>query len=73
MQTFLKEKGVDSMIYYPVPIHYHAPYKHLANGPGSLPLTEQVSLECLSLPIHAHLSSEAAEYVASQILEFVNK
>lgn len=63
VQAALKEKEVDSMIYYPVPIHFHTPYKHLANGPGSLPITEQVSNECLSLPIHPHLSDAQVDWV----------
>lgn len=70
LQAFLKEREVDSMIYYPVPIHFHAPYRHLADGPGSLPITEQVSNECLSLPIHQHLSKEHVAFVAESIRAF---
>jgi dTDP-4-amino-4,6-dideoxygalactose transaminase len=70
LQAFLKEREVDSMIYYPVPIHYHAPYKHLAGGEGSLPLTERVSLQCLSLPIHQHLSEDQVAHAARSIREF---
>ena len=58
------------MIYYPVPIHFHSPYKHLANGPGSLPVTERVSNECLSLPTHQHLREEQVDWVAQCIREF---
>lgn len=70
LQAFLKEREVDSMIYYPVPIHFHSPYKHLANGPGSLPVTERVSNECLSLPTHQHLREEQVDWVAQCIREF---
>lgn len=69
LQEFLKENGVDSMIYYPVPIHYHQPYKHLAER-GSLPITEQTSLEVLSLPVHQYLTNEEVDYVAALICEF---
>lgn len=72
LQEFLKQREVASMIYYPVPIHFHQPYAHLANGQGSLPLTEQVSEECLSLPIHPHLTKDQVAYAANCIKEFAS-
>lgn len=73
LQAHLRSIEVDSMIYYPVPLHFHEPYRHLANGPGSLPTTEQVSNECLSLPIHQHLSDEQVRFAAEGIREFCLK
>lgn len=70
LQAHLKANEVDSMIYYPVPIHYHAPYRHLANGPGSLPITEEVSNDVLNLPIHPHLSDDQVRHAAQQIAGF---
>lgn len=70
LQAYLKEREVDSMIYYPVPIHFHSPYKHLANGEGSLPITERVSRQVLSLPIHPHLTSDQVAFVSQTIKEF---
>lgn len=71
LQAFLKERGVDSMIYYPVPLHYHRPYAHLANGEGSLPHTELVAKQILNLPMHQHLSDDQVRYVGEQVAEFV--
>ncbi|MBI5707564.1 MAG: DegT/DnrJ/EryC1/StrS family aminotransferase [Armatimonadetes bacterium] len=70
LQAFLKEQGVDSMIYYPVPLHFHEPYRHLASGEGSLPVTEQLCREILSLPIHQHLSEEQVLWAAQKVKEF---
>jgi len=70
LQAFLKQRGIDSMIYYPVPIHFHAPYAEFGNGPGSLPQTEKTAKEILNLPIHQHLSPDQAAYVANSIAEF---
>jgi dTDP-4-amino-4,6-dideoxygalactose transaminase len=67
LQAALKEQGVDSMIYYPVPIHFHAPYRAFGNGEGSLPVTERGSKECLSLPIHQHLSNDQVAHAARSI------
>jgi dTDP-4-amino-4,6-dideoxygalactose transaminase len=70
LQAFLKEREVDSMIYYPVPLHFHEPYRHLAGGKGSLPETERAANEVLSLPIHPHLSSDQVRHAANCIREF---
>jgi len=70
LQNFLKERGIGSMIYYPVPIHYHEPYSHLGFGKGDLPVTERVCKTCLSIPIHQNLSDEQVRHVAQSILEF---
>jgi len=70
LQAYLKEKGIDTMIYYPVPIHFHEPYKHFGDGPGSLPLTEQVAEQILNLPIHQHLTCEQVQFVAEAIASF---
>lgn len=69
LQAFLKEREVDSMIYYPVPIHFHKPYQHLAER-GSLPVTEAISNEVLSLPVHQYLSNNEVDFVADSIREF---
>ncbi|MCE9558672.1 MAG: DegT/DnrJ/EryC1/StrS family aminotransferase [Armatimonadetes bacterium] len=70
LQAFLKEREVDSMIYYPVPLHFHEPYKYLGFTEGDLPQTEEVSRQCLSLPIHQHLGDEHVQFVTDSILEF---
>ena len=67
LMAHLKEAGVDSMIYYPVPLHYHAPYAPFGAGEGSLPETERVCREILCLPIHSHLSDAAARHVAESV------
>ena len=69
LQSFLKSKEVDSMIYYPVPIHFHTPYAHLARR-GGLPVTEVISNQVLSLPIHPHLAEEQVRFAAQSIQEF---
>jgi dTDP-4-amino-4,6-dideoxygalactose transaminase len=70
LMAHLKENGIDSMIYYPVPLHFHAPYERFGNGPGSLPETERACREIVNLPIHPHLKADQASHVATSILEF---
>ena len=70
LQAFLKSREIDSMIYYPVPIHFHEPYKRFGKGIGSLPITESSSLSVLSLPVHQHLTDDQARFVCDSILSF---
>ncbi|AIE85217.1 DegT/DnrJ/EryC1/StrS family aminotransferase [Fimbriimonas ginsengisoli] len=70
LMPFLRERQVDSMIYYPVPLHFHAPYARFGGGEGSLPETERISREVLNLPIHPHLTDEQVEHVARSVVDF---
>jgi dTDP-4-amino-4,6-dideoxygalactose transaminase len=70
LQAFLKQQGVDSMIYYPVPLHFHEPYARFGAGEGSLSETVRASREILNLPIHPHLSEEQVRFTAQSVREF---
>ncbi|MBX3096923.1 MAG: DegT/DnrJ/EryC1/StrS family aminotransferase [Fimbriimonadaceae bacterium] len=70
LMAHLKENGIDSAIYYPVPLHLHEPYAHYGSGAGSLPVTERVSEQCVSLPVGHHLTDEQAHHVVKTVLAF---
>ncbi|MGC6482569.1 MAG: DegT/DnrJ/EryC1/StrS family aminotransferase [Synechococcus sp.] len=59
----LQDQGVNTIIYYPIPIHRQPAYDHLGIGPGSLPITEQLCSEVLSLPIFPELSEPQQDRV----------
>ncbi len=52
----LQDRGISSMIYYPVPLHRQKVYLSLGYGPGSLPRTEQAATQVLSLPMFPELA-----------------
>jgi dTDP-4-amino-4,6-dideoxygalactose transaminase len=58
---------VSTIIYYPIPIHRQPAYAHLGYGPGSLPITERLCAEVLSLPIFPELSDEQQDTVIHQL------
>lgn len=60
-------KITSSMIYYPVPLHLQAAYKDLGLGTGSMPITEQVSLDVLSLPMYPELTEAQIKTVAEAV------
>jgi dTDP-4-amino-4,6-dideoxygalactose transaminase len=73
LQAYLKERGVFTGIHYPVPIHLQRSVENLGYRTGSLPVTEQITSEILSLPMYAEITDEQIHYVASTIQEFITK
>jgi dTDP-4-amino-4,6-dideoxygalactose transaminase len=69
LQHHLSAKGIQTQIHYPVPIHKQKAYSTLSAG-VSLPVTERVSREILSLPMHPWLRKNEVEYVAKAIRDF---
>jgi len=63
----LQEEGVITIIYYPIPIHRQPAYADLGYGPGSLPVTERLCVEVLSLPIFPELGDEQQERVITTL------
>ena len=69
LQAYLKEKGVGTLIHYPIPPHKQECYEEYAHL--SLPVTEKMALEELSIPIGPCISLEEAAEVVSGINGFV--
>jgi dTDP-4-amino-4,6-dideoxygalactose transaminase len=70
LRAFLKEQGIGTMVYYPVPIHLQEMYASMGLEEGSLPEAEQAAKEVLALPIYPELTDEQVEEVASTIGQF---
>lgn len=73
LKTFLQSQGIPSMIYYPVPLHLQQAYLRKGQGKGLYPVSEQLSEEVLSLPIHTEMKPEVQEYIIQQIHAFFNQ
>jgi dTDP-4-amino-4,6-dideoxygalactose transaminase len=73
LQAFLKKKGVDTLIHYPVPIHRQAAYEELGYRRGALPLTEQSAQRVLSLPLFPEISEREMDEVARGIESFLER
>jgi len=70
LQAWLADKGVETRINYPHPIHLMRGYTFLGYRPGSLPVTELLSREILSLPMYPSLPAADVERVIAAIREF---
>ena len=67
-QQYLKDNGIQTLIHYPIPPHKQECYKEW--GDISLPITEKIHEQELSLPISPVMSIEEAEYVVKVINRF---
>jgi dTDP-4-amino-4,6-dideoxygalactose transaminase len=69
LQTFLKDRGIGTLVHYPVPIHLQAAYdKRMAST--LLQQTERAAREVLSLPIYPELSDSDVQQVIESIRDF---
>ena len=71
LKQTLQEQGVSTIIYYPIPIHRQPAYADLGLQPGSLPVTEQLCTEVLSLPIFPELRAEQQQQVVDTLIQLL--
>ena len=57
LRLYLKGKGIDNRIYYPIPLHKQKVFSKIVDSTYNLPNTNLLSATCLSLPIHTELEN----------------
>ena len=70
LQKYLKENGVPSMVYYPIPIHQQKAYHGSSVSHRAFPISERLSDEVLSLPMHTELDEEQLRHIVETIRKF---
>jgi UDP-2-acetamido-2-deoxy-ribo-hexuluronate aminotransferase len=70
LKAHLHDRGIPTMIYYPVPLHFQQAYKRDGFGAGSFPVTEKLSGSVLSLPIHTEMETAQLAYICDSIKSF---
>jgi len=73
LRAHLKEKGVGTEIYYPLPMHLQNCYQDLGYRKGAFPLSERAAEEVMSLPIYPELSDAQLTYVVEMIADFFKR
>ncbi len=72
LQACLAEKGIPTMIYYPVPLYKQKAFAKFYNG-NELPVTEYLSDTVLSLPIHTEMSVEVQEVIVEGVFDCLRR
>jgi dTDP-4-amino-4,6-dideoxygalactose transaminase len=69
VRTALAEKGVQTAVHYPKPVHLQDAYQQLGYREGSLPHTERACARVLSMPLFPEMTDEQVEYAAQCLAE----
>jgi dTDP-4-amino-4,6-dideoxygalactose transaminase len=70
LQSFLREKGVETEVYYPIPLHLQDCFRDLGYRKGDFPNTEAAAGDSLALPIYPELTEAQQSYVVEKIRNF---
>ena len=70
LRAYLKEQGVGTEIYYPVPLHLQECFADLGHKEDDFPESEAAASETLALPVYAELADEQIAYVVSRVRQF---
>lgn len=62
-----KDAGVPTAIYYPIPLSHQEGYKHFPTGPDGVPVSEKLSGQVLSLPMHPYLTEAAQDRIIAAV------
>lgn len=70
---YLDEKGIGTIIHYPIPPHLSEAYQYLDVAEGSLPVTEKYAKTVLSIPMYVGMTIDEQDYVINSINTFGNQ
>lgn len=70
LRIFLKERGISTAIYYPLPLHLQKCFFYLGYKEGDFPESEKAAREVLALPIYPELTSGQQDFIVSSLSQF---
>jgi dTDP-4-amino-4,6-dideoxygalactose transaminase len=70
LAEFLRQRGVMTALHYPRPLHLQPAFSHLGYQVGDFPVAETCARECLSFPLHPHLTEEQVAWVCACVREW---
>ena len=70
LQAYLRQRGVESLVYYGTPIHLQPAAASLGYQPGDFPVAERQAGRVLALPHHQYLDEDQISYVADAVNQF---
>ena len=73
LAAYLKEKGIGTSVYYPVPLHLQKCFDYLGYKKGDFPVAEKLCEQVLALPIFPEITEDEVSYVCETIKDFYKK
>ena len=70
LKDHLAERGISTVVYYPIPLHRQVCFSELGYSDDDLPESSRAAAETLALPVYPELDASAQEYVVTCIVEF---
>ena len=70
LRNFLRQKGIETAVYYPLPLHLQECFRDLGYKPGDFLQAECASRETLALPIYPEMTEDEQKGVAAAVREF---
>lgn len=70
LQAYLKQHGVGTEVYYPLPLHLQECFSFLGYSKGDFPVSERLAEDSLALPIYAELAEGQLLHVCETIRDF---
>jgi dTDP-4-amino-4,6-dideoxygalactose transaminase len=70
LRTYLAERGIETGLHYPIPLHRQPCFSHLPLDRNSFPISDRFAGDCLSLPLFAGMSDQQAEAVIAAVRTF---
>ena len=70
LRAHLASRRIDTMVYYPVPLHRQPCFRHLGHAAGAFPRSEDAAARSLALPIYPELTPAAQDRVIEEIAAF---
>lgn len=71
LREYLSKKGIPTMIYYPLPMHFQEAFAYLGHAKGDFPISEDLCKSVLSLPMHTELDEGQLNYISDCIISFI--
>lgn len=73
LQKYLSQKGIPSMIYYPLPLYKQEAFQQFVSAEFRLSTSEMLCEQVLSLPIHTEINMDHMSYIISSVQSFFSK
>jgi dTDP-4-amino-4,6-dideoxygalactose transaminase len=70
LQAYLKQNGIGTEVYYPLPMHIQTCFAHLSYTEGDFPVSERLAKQSLALPVYPELTPDDIVYVCATIQSF---